>query len=177
MRKYNAKQILEVGNVLSHYFPLHHDVVDKHETGINVLNKDIVEFQPEKKYDLIISISTLEHIGFNEEMYSLPESAQEVVPSPTYVARPEKILRVIQHLKRLLSDDGKIIVTIPWGFNKALDQLLKDDSDVFTSTFYVKRISETNRWVETEKELILNAKYHSPFPFANVLVIGVFQVP
>jgi hypothetical protein len=28
----NAR-ILEVGNVLSHYFPVHHDVVDKHEVA------------------------------------------------------------------------------------------------------------------------------------------------
>ena len=35
----NAK-ILEIGNVLSHYTTVNHEIVDKYEKGINVKNID-----------------------------------------------------------------------------------------------------------------------------------------
>ena len=36
------------------------------KTG-RVINEDITYFQPNHKYDLIVSISTFEHIGFDED--------------------------------------------------------------------------------------------------------------
>jgi len=41
--------ILEVGNVLSHYFHINHDVVDKYEKAEGVTNEDIVDYSPNKK--------------------------------------------------------------------------------------------------------------------------------
>ena len=60
------KNIFEVGSVLSHYFPINHDVLDKYEKGHGVINQDVVDFKPHNKYDLIVSISTLEHVGFDD---------------------------------------------------------------------------------------------------------------
>lgn len=59
-------RILEIGNVLSHYFDIQHDVLDKYEIAPKVVNEDAVSFHPSGKYDLIVSISTIEHIGFDE---------------------------------------------------------------------------------------------------------------
>ena len=72
-------RVLELGNVMSHYadaLPLirkllttdDYIVIDKYEKSSlqSVRNEDIVEFVAEKPYDLIGSISTLEHIGFDE---------------------------------------------------------------------------------------------------------------
>ena len=61
------KTHLGSGNVLLHYFPADHEIVDKYEKGDGIVNEDIVNFRPGKKYDLIVSISTLEHISWNEE--------------------------------------------------------------------------------------------------------------
>jgi len=63
-----GKRILEVGNVLSHYFPVAHIVVDKDERSScpHILNVDFLDYTPDTKFDLIISISTVEHIGRNE---------------------------------------------------------------------------------------------------------------
>src|SRR6266516_2600109 len=63
VRKYQGKNILEVGNVLSHHVRFEHDTLDKYEIAEGVTNADIVDFTSEKKYDLIVSISTLEHVG------------------------------------------------------------------------------------------------------------------
>jgi hypothetical protein len=62
-----GKRVLEVGNVLSHYFRIFHDVLDKYEVAEGVINQDVVDFKPAWKYDLIVSISTLEHVGWDEE--------------------------------------------------------------------------------------------------------------
>ena len=80
--KHEGKRVLEVGNVLSHYFPIHHEVVDKYEVAPGVINRDIVEFVPQDKFDLIISISTLEHVGWDEQ----PQ-------------KPIKLLQAIDHLR------------------------------------------------------------------------------
>ena len=80
--KHEGKRVLEVGNVLSHYFPIHHEVIDKYEVSSGVINQDIVEFVPQDKYDLIISISTLEHVGWDEQ----PQ-------------KPGKLLQAIDHLR------------------------------------------------------------------------------
>ena len=67
------KRILEVGNVLSHYVAHDHDVVDKYERSSMIINEDIAHFRSEKPYDLIVSISTLEHIGWDESDSRNPE--------------------------------------------------------------------------------------------------------
>lgn len=65
--RHPEKRILEVGNVLSHYLPVAHDIVDKYEKETGIINEDIVRFHPDKDYDLVVCISTLEHIGWDEE--------------------------------------------------------------------------------------------------------------
>ena len=42
---YQGKRILEVGNVLSHYIPVEHDIVDKYEMAPGVINQDVVDYQ------------------------------------------------------------------------------------------------------------------------------------
>jgi hypothetical protein len=167
VQQHDAERVLEVGYVLSHYYPVHHDVVDKYAKGDGIINADVVDFQAEKKYDLIVSISTLEHVGFNEEKFS---------EQPGLIARPDKTLHAIQNLKGLLSHRGKIIATVPLGYNLGLDELLTEGNrSIFTSTFYLKRVSNNNHWVEAEEEEIGHAKYNYQFRRANVLAVCVFD--
>jgi cyclopropane fatty-acyl-phospholipid synthase-like methyltransferase len=51
-----------------------------------VINEDVVNFKSKKKYDLIVSISTLEHVGWDE--------------------KPMKIPRAIENLKTLITPQG-----------------------------------------------------------------------
>src|SRR4051812_11213290 len=48
---------LELGNVLAHYRPVAHDVLDKYENSPDVINQDIVDFHPEDPYEVLLSIS------------------------------------------------------------------------------------------------------------------------
>lgn len=153
-----GKKILEVGNVLSHYFHIGHDVVDKYEKAKGVINEDVVNFSSSKKYDLIVSISTLEHVGWDEKP-----------------REPDKILRAIKHLKDLLSPGGKIIVTLPLGYNPEIDNFLKDGRLRFDKQYYLKRITKDNKWIETSWDNVRDVKYGEPFPYANGLLIGIIE--
>jgi len=158
VKKYKGKNILEVGNVLSHYFSVEYDILDKYEKAKGVINEDLIDFKPQKKYNLIIAISTLEHIGWDEE----PKE-------------PGKVLKAIEKLKQMLADNGKIIATIPFGWNPELDKYLKKGKISFAKKFFLKRISKDNRWVETDLKDIQNSKYDYPYPKANALFIGFIE--
>jgi hypothetical protein len=166
VEKVDAERVLELGNVLSRYHLVHHDIVDKHENGDGVITSDICDFHAPKMYDLIVSISTIEHIGFDED-YPVGRKSR---------IQPEKSLRVIQLLKGMLSKKGQLIVTVPLGHNLILDRLLKEETEnLFTRKAYLKRISKSNRWAEVEDKDIHGAKYDSPFNYGNVLAICTFE--
>lgn len=150
----NGKRILEVGNVLSHYFKCDHDIVDKYEKAPRVINEDIVDFK-NKKYDLIVSISTIEHIGYDEK----PRD-------------PGKITKALNNIKKLLNKNGKFVATFPIGYNKYLDEKLIKNKLPFSRVLFMKRISKENEWIETNYENIKDVKFGSPFGYANAIVIA-----
>lgn len=158
VKKYQGNNILEVGNVLSHYFSVDYDILDKYEVADGVKNLDVVDFQSSKKYDLIISISTLEHVGWDE--------------TPR---EPKKVLHAIDKLKKNLTQKGKMVFTIPIGYNPDLDGLLREDKIPFTRRYSLKRISRDNKWIEVDWENIRDAKFGYPFHCANGLIVGVIE--
>ena len=151
-----AKKILEVGAVLPHYTQINWDVLDKFEKLPGVINKDIIEFLPKEKYDLIVTISTLEHVGFDDEN------------------KPEKVEVAIDHLKNLLNNKGKIIATMPLGYNKFLDDLIYSGKIGFTKNYFMKR-DKKNKWTQVSREKTIGTKYNNPYNNANCLYIGVFE--
>lgn len=154
------KRILEVGNVLSHYFNVRWDILDKYERGKGVINKDILQYFPKEKYDLIISISTFEHIGYDDEKTEGSE---------------KKILKVIDHLKKnCLNKRGKIIFTIPIGYNSELDEMIKTEGIDIQKKKFLKKFGG-NKWVEVTKEEAMISKYGKPYPYGNCVMIGEIQ--
>jgi hypothetical protein len=155
--RHQTARILEVGNVLSHYFPIHHDVVDKYEVASGVINQDVVEFAPTVRYDLIVSISTLEHVGWDEEP-----------------REPAKLLRAIEHLRNgCLAPGGQIVASLPIGYNEFFAGLLREGESPFTQQHFLKRISKRNYWVESDWNDCKDATYGRFV--ANAIVIGTIQ--
>lgn len=158
INKNEGKRILEVGNVLSHYFNVTHEIVDKYEKADGILNQDIVDFNPTNKYDLIVSISTLEHVGWDET----PKE-------------PLKILKAIDNLKSCLAPNGKMYVTLLMGYNTVMDDLLRTGEIKFSEKYCLKRISRDNQWKEVKWEDIQDTRFWYPYPNANGLIIGVIK--
>lgn len=164
VKKSKGKSILEVGNVLSHYFSVNYEIVDKYEKAKDVINQDVVDFHPSQKYDLIVCISTLEHVGWDENL-----SEHKILHSPM------KILHAIENMEKALAPQGKIVITLPLGYNPELDNLCSNNQIQFTTRYYMKRISKDNRWIEVDWESARRSKYNNPFPAANGLLIGIIQ--
>jgi trans-aconitate methyltransferase len=160
VEKTRQKRILEVGNVLSHYFTVRHDVVDKYEKADGVLNCDIMSFRPEQPYDLIVSISTLEHVGYDEE-----------------IEDPTKCVRAVEQMKSCLAPGGTLAITAPLGYNKNLDRLLREGAIPFTSQALLKRISRRNDWVEANWEDVKDARQDYPYLWANAVFVGIYRKP
>lgn len=156
--KFSGKEILEVGNVLGWYYKFTHDVVDKYDKTEGVINQDIVDYKPCKKYNLIISISTLEHVGWDE--------------TPR---EKNKISKAVENMASLLSEKGRMLVTMPLGYNKDMDTLLEENKLEFTHTYYLKRISKDNRWKQVHFKEVKNIEFGFPHPWANGIVIGILE--
>jgi hypothetical protein len=163
LKNQKYKRILEIGNVLNHYIKVKHDVIDKYEKFDKVKNIDIVDFKSEIKYDLIISISTMEHIGF-EENY-------------TNDINESKIINSFKNLKSLIKDNGTCIITIPINQNPILDKLIFEEQIQFEHKYYLKRISKSNEWIEIDlnDSSIYNIRYGKPYFGANCIFIGILK--
>jgi hypothetical protein len=153
----DCAQVLEVGNVLGHYIRRRHDVVDKYEPGANVLNVDILDFRTERPYDLIVSISTLEHVGWDDDERD-----------------PGKIPRAVGHLRSLLAPGGRAIVTFPLGYNPYLDEMVHAGTLGFDAEQCLLRVGR-HEWREVQKADMGRPAYGIPFPGANALVIGMIE--
>ena len=150
-----GKSILELGNVLSYVFPVHHEILDKYEKARNIINHDIVDYNPNKKYDLIVSVLCLPCIGWDET----PRD-------------PNKIIRALANMNNLLNHGGRIVVVLGLGYNTDLDSHLKEGKIRFDAQRYMKKISHYE-WREATWEEVKDSKYDYSIPTATGLLIGM----
>jgi SAM-dependent methyltransferase len=155
VRACRGGRVLEVGNVLSHYFACDHEVIDKFERGSRVRNEDAAAFRGAHPYDLIVSISTLEHVGWDEE----PRD-------------PGKIARAIANLSGQLAPGGRLLATLPLGYNPSLDAQLAAGALPFSRCRYLRREGLTT-WSEADWPAVAGAAYGERWPGTRGLVIAV----
>jgi hypothetical protein len=111
------RNVLEIGNVTHHYYDYFGDlfanvrrtVVDKYEVGNGVVNADIAEFISEERFDLVLSISTFEHMD------------SDLGRNTSYRPNTAKLVSVaadnINHVgEMLMAKGGKMVVTAPLGY-------------------------------------------------------------
>jgi len=155
-------KILEFGNVLQQFVPISWDVLDKYSKGERVIHEDIVDFKPKEKYDLIVSISTLEHVGFNEDVEVIGHGADKIEQNKTTEA--------LNNIKEnCLSLNGKLIFTIPLGYNSFLDKKLLGQKLGFDKLTFMKRLTKNNEWAETS--FLERNIYGFPFNNANYICV------
>lgn len=155
-----ASKVLEVGNVLGNYgCRVKRDVLDKYDLSPNIINEDVVSFRPKEKYNAIVSISTLEHVGWDEADRD-----------------PEKIPTAVKNLKEsCLLPGGVMLVSLPLGYNSYFDDYIKHGAPIFSEKYFLKRISADNKWKEVEYCEVADSKFGAPFNNANAMFIGVVK--
>ncbi len=157
LSKIKTKNVLEVGNVLSNYFNVSHTIVDNYEIAKGVINEDVMDFLPKKKFGLIVSVSTMEHVGVDG------------------VKEEGKAIKAIRHLYKLLDHGGTLIFTVPVGYNPALDQAIRDRNIKLDKTYYFKKVSRNNKWLQVKEEEIKKSLYGFPFRWGNALTVAVVK--
>jgi hypothetical protein len=106
--RHDSERVLEVGHVLGHYRAGRHLVVDKYERAPGVVNRDVLELAGLGEFDLIVAVSTLEHVGWDER----PRD-------------PSKALRAVEALRARLAPGGRLELTVPAGYNLSFDTALR----------------------------------------------------
>ena len=149
--------VLEIGHVLGHYRPrgAGHVVVDLYEPAPDVLNVDALDYAPGRKFHSIVAVSTLEHVGFDEDDQD-----------------PDKSRRLVDHLATLLEPDGELLVTVPLGYNHALDEHLVAGRLGFDELAVLKRLTTLGAWEQADVADIPKFRYGFPFHRANAVAIG-----
>ena len=158
LRRFYGKRVLEVGNVTPHYLEIAHTVIDKYERGSGIVNEDIADFAPGDQFDLILSVSTFEHIGFDDE-----ENGDSA----------EKIAQAIATCRGLLAAQGRLLLTLPLGYNPALDRRIAAGQLGSDREVFLKRTGSLT-WQGVEAGEALACAYGQPFPYANALMIAQF---
>jgi SAM-dependent methyltransferase len=153
---HDPARVLEVGNVLSHYGPLNHAVVDRYERAEGVVNRDVMEIGPPGPLDLIVSISTLEHVGWDEE----PRD-------------PDKAARAIEHLRGLLAPGGRLVFSVPAGYNPGLDRRLAGGEVELSELGALGR--DRGGWREVDPRAALAAGYDELLYEAEAVLIATAQ--
>ena len=81
------------------------DLTDKPVKGLVMDRADVRQMPyPDASFDLIFCISTLEHIGCDNARYDI-----------TAPADPDGDARALAEMRRVLADDGRILISVPFG--------------------------------------------------------------
>lgn len=124
---------LEVGNVLSHYCDVSWPVFDRYEGPLKVDVFDLVEFGVfAGQVDWIVSVSTLEHVRWDEEP-----------------REPDGTSRAIRLLRSLLAPHGSMLVTMPFGVRDELDAAMLSGELGHSRSWIMRRAyGSRSRWFE-----------------------------
>jgi hypothetical protein len=156
LRAHDPGNALEVGNVMPLVGVGDHTVVDKYEQGPGVRNVDIVNYAPGRLFQLVLSLSTLEHVGWDEQ----PRD-------------PKKAERALAKLGDLLEPDGAMLVTIPVGFHRQLEQAFIGPDAPFDSVTLFIKTSRRTIWKPRELADLSRIEYGAPYALGNAILVGV----
>ncbi len=154
--------LLEVGNVLSQYTSMAHVTVDKYDRQSGIHCQDVVDFAPEQRFDVAISISTLEHVGFDEDVVDL-----------------EKFERAFWHIMdRCLNEGGWFLLTVPLGYHPEVDRAVLSGNLGVGTVQILKYSSPLGTWHELRAGDVLSRgilNYPYELHRANYLALWVIQ--
>jgi glycosyltransferase involved in cell wall biosynthesis len=152
--------VLEIGNVLSHYDAPPHEIVDKYEHGPGVRNIDVLDLEPERRWDLIVSVSTLEHVGVDDAPHD-----------------PDRGAQAAELLAGRLAPGGELLVTVPVGYNPDLDQSLADGVISGMDLRALRRVHAGPHWEEVEPRSVLGLSYDWRNSTARAVLVGRLRSP
>ncbi len=158
--EHEPQDVLEIGNVLSHYGPVDHLIVDKYETAPGVANRDVLDLKDLGRYKLIVAISTLEHVGRDEE----PQD-------------PDAAARALNSLTGMLSPGGRLALTVPLGYNPDFDRHLRSGEVPFSQLTAIRRTGPGPRWREVAAQEAWGVPYDYLLYSARAVLVAELTAP
>ena len=155
-----AARILEVGNVLSLYRGCDHVVVDKYEQAPGVLNRDVLDLDDLGRFELVLAISTVEHVGRDEE----PRD-------------PRKAVEAVRALRALLAPEGRLVLTVPVGYHEGLDAALSGGAFGPARLRALRRERLGPHWHEIPPEAAWGTPYDFLLYSARAVVVAELGPP
>lgn len=148
--------VLELGNVLAHYGRGGHEVVDKYEQAPGVRNVDVLDLPDDgRRWDAIVSISTVEHVGVDDDTHD--------------AARAVRALRL---LADRVAPGGELLVTVPVDYNPALDTALAAGELDGIEVRALRRTGPGPRWAQDDPAAVLDNGYDHAGKTARALLVA-----
>ena len=122
-----------------------------------MLNRDVLDLGGLDRFDLIVAISTLEHVGWDE--------------SPR---DPAKAKRAIDVLQSLLAPGGLLAITVPVGYNPAFDAALSSGDVPLDRAVALRRAGGT-RWREVTPAAVWSVPYDFLLYRARAVLFGFIE--
>jgi hypothetical protein len=160
VERHAADRVLEIGHVLGHYGPQEHTVVDKYEQAPGVLNRDVFELDDLGRFEAVVAVSTLEHVGWDEEPRDRGRSAAS-----------------LHAAQRSIAPGGKLLVTVPVGYHPGLDEAIQSGEFRFASARALRRRQFGPHWDEVEPDSVWGTPYDFLLYSARAVFVGVIDGP
>jgi glycosyltransferase involved in cell wall biosynthesis len=160
IEEHAGESVLEIGNVLSHYDAPPHEIVDKYERGPDVRNIDVLDLEPERRWDLIVSVSTLEHVGVDDAPLD-----------------PDRGAEAAELLASRLAPGGELLLTVPVGYNPDLDRTLAGGAIDGMDLRALRRVQAGPHWEEVAPYAVLGQSYDWRNSTARAVLIGRLRSP
>jgi hypothetical protein len=133
-----------------------HTIIDKYEAGPGVLNVDVIDYDPGQRFGFILSLSTLEHVGWDEQP-----------------REPDKAEAALARLGELVEPGGALLVTIPVGVHRRLERAFTAPGAPFESVTLFVKTSRRAIWKRREPADLFRYEYGAPYALANAVLVGV----
>jgi SAM-dependent methyltransferase len=122
-----------------------------------VLNRDVLDLGDLGSFELIVAISTLEHAGLDE-----------------HPAEHGKALDALRALRRLLAPDGRLVITVPAGYNPQLDSAIRLGQVPAARLAALRSEAGRREWREVEPETAFRAPYDFLLYRARAVLFACF---
>jgi SAM-dependent methyltransferase len=129
--------------------------VDKYERGEGIVNRDVLDLAALGSFELIVAISTIEHVGWDEEP-----------------RRPDAALEAVAALRSMLAPGGRLVLTHPVGYNPHLDSALRDGAVPLARLVALRRAGRRTRWIQVPPEEAWSVPYDFLLYSARAVLFG-----
>lgn len=147
LKNFDKKEIIEIGEITPMYEEVSHLVFDLKPIKSSTIKNDAININYKNKN--VLSISTVEHIGFGD--YGLPKDNN----------------LSINVIKKIIKESKTHLITFPVGYNRNLE------NQIFNSKinyYFIKR-DKLNNWFYIQEKDFCLFDYGKPFEFGNVVCI------